>query len=97
MRSIQVVFAIVFMFSAAQAFAHHEDKNGPCKSYIDTCKEDPSVTSAIGKKAKHKAMHACVAAAAKTDAANGQKCVDAMAKHKKEHAMHDEAAPAAGT
>lgn len=93
MRIIRILFAFALLVSATQAFAHH-DKNGPCSSYEATCKTDPSVTGATDKKAKWKAMHACVAAAAKADTANGQKCTDAMAKHHKEHGGAEGAAPA---
>lgn len=80
MRYFKVVLAVTFLFSAAQAFAEHGG-NGPCSAYEATCKSDPSVTGATGK-AKWKAMHECVSAAAKADTANGQKCLDAQAKHK---------------
>jgi len=82
MRSIQIIVAAAFLLSSVQAFAHHE---GACKTYADTCKSDPSVTAATGKKAKCQAMDACVTTAAKADTANGQKCLDEKAKHEKHH------------
>jgi hypothetical protein len=77
MRSIQVIVAAAFLLSSVQAFAHE----GACKTYAETCKSDPSVTAATGKKAKWQAMDACVTTAAKADTANGQKCLDEKAKH----------------
>ena len=85
MRSIQLVIALSFILSAANAFADHDgkgEKNGPCKTYMETCKSDPSVTGAADKKAKWAAMHSCVTTAATADKANGQACMDAQAKHK---------------
>ncbi len=104
MRSIQIIVAAAFMLSATQVFAHHDDKNGPCASYMDACKSDSTVTGATGK-AKWKAMHECVknAAAADTTSGNGPKCTAAQAKHH-EHMDHMKgnegaapAAPASGT
>jgi len=86
MRFIQISLALVFLFSAAQSFAGHEHKNGPCSAYEATCESDASVTSATDKKAKWAAKHACIAAAAKADTANGQACADRMAKHDEKHA-----------
>jgi hypothetical protein len=77
MRSIQVILAAAFLLSSVQAFAHE----GACKTYAETCKSDPSVTAATGKKAKWQAMDACVTTAAKADTTNGQKCLDEKAKH----------------
>lgn len=84
MRSIQIILAVAFLLSSVQAFAHHDEA---CKTYAEACKSDPSVTGATAKKAKWKAMDACVTNAAKADTANGQKCLDAKAKHHGGH-MH---------
>ena len=83
MRSIQVVLAVAFLFSSAQSFARHEGKGGACNGYEKTCESDASVTGAADKKAKWEAKKACITAAATADTANGQKCLDAQAKHKK--------------
>jgi hypothetical protein len=95
MRYIQVSFVAAMLLTSVQSFAH--EGHGPCASYEATCKSDPSVTGATDKKAKWGAMHSCVAAAAKADTANGQKCTDMMAKHHHDHmgTMNKEAAPAA--
>jgi len=99
MRITKIIFAVVFLFSAAQAFAHDDEgKSGPCSSYFATCKSDPSVTGAKGK-AKWKAMHECVTAAAKADTANGQACLDAQAKHHDhghKHGGNESATPTEG-
>jgi hypothetical protein len=91
MRLIQVSFIFALLLSVPQVFAHG-DHNGPCSSYEATCKSDPSVTGAADKKAKWKAMHECVKAAAAADATNGPACTAAMAKHH-EHHMEKQAAP----
>jgi hypothetical protein len=81
MRSFQIAFAASLLLATAPAFAHHAGASGPCSAYVPACKTDASVTGAADKKAKWQAMSACVSAAAKADTANGQKCVDAQAKH----------------
>lgn len=91
MRLVQLTLAVMTLISASVVFAH--EGHGPCASYEATCKSDPSVTGATDKKAKWKAMHSCVAAAAAADTANGQKCTAAMAKHEHHHEMENGSAP----
>jgi hypothetical protein len=85
MRLIYVLATIACVFTAAQSYADHEAPHGPCSSYFPSCKSDSAVTAASKPKEKWHAMHECVWRAAKADSANGQKCLDAMAKHKAEH------------
>ena len=69
-------FAVAaFLFSGMSAFAHHDDKNGPCKTYWDSCKDTQ------GKKEKM----GCVKQAAAADAVNGPACTASMEAH---HAKH---------
>ena len=91
MRYIQVSFVAAMLLTSVQSFAH--EGHGPCASYEATCKSDASVTGATDKKAKWKAMHSCVAAAAAADTGpNGAKCTAMMEKH---HQHMDKGAPAA--
>lgn len=88
MRMIQSLVLIAVLSSTTLLFAgdkegHHKGHKGACKAYFETCKNDPSVTGAADKKAKHEAMKACVTAAATADTANGQACLDHMSKEKK--------------
>jgi hypothetical protein len=77
-------FAIVaILFSGASAFAHHMDKNGPCKAYWDSCKDTTG-----GKKAKM----TCVKDAAAADTVNGPACTASMAAHHAKHANMDKEA-----
>jgi len=62
------------IFSGLSAFAHHEDKNGPCKTFWASCKDTK------GKKAKKE----CVKAAADADTVNGPACTESMS-HKHKH------------
>ena len=87
MRMIQALLTIAVLSTTTLAFAdkdgdggHKGHGNGACKAYFETCKNDPSVTGAADKKAKHQAMKACVAAAATADTANGPACTAELAK-----------------
>ncbi len=73
MNSIKSLVIVSIMFSGFNAFAHHTEKNGPCKMFWESCKDTKG-------KAKKKA---CVMAAAEADATNGPACTAAMAAHKK--------------
>ena len=89
MKNSLCLVAIAFLTVSSFAFSHeneskddHKD-HGACKLYLETCKNDSTVTSAADKKAKHIAIRACIAAAATADLENGKACLDKMTKSKK--------------
>ncbi len=92
MNFLKSLLITAFLFTSVQAFAHHEDKDGPCKDYWATCKDTKG-----GKKAKWK----CVKDAAAADTANGAACTASMdhkkgkmMKHRSEGGAPTESAPA---
>jgi hypothetical protein len=82
MNFVKSIVLTALMFSGVSAFAHHDDKNGPCKTYWESCKDTK------GKKAKW----ACVKDAAAADTVNGPACTASMEKHHPKHGNLDKQA-----